>query len=67
MWTPICDRATKVIHIILPVTMLFPNAAKKSNAENSVIIRSAPDLLAKYEKNWVEHQAHSEPFTGKPN
>lgn len=45
----------------------FSKAAKKSNAENLLIIRSAPDLLANYEKNWLEHQKHSEPFTGKPN
>ena len=45
----------------------FTTAAEKSNAENLLIIKNAPDLLSKYSENWNQHQKHSEPYAGKPN
>ena len=45
----------------------FSSAAEKSNAENLIQINNAPEVLAKYSANWLEHQRHSEPYAGKPN
>ena len=38
----------------------FTQAAEKSNAENLLVIRDNPDLLAAYTKNFETHLAHSE-------
>jgi phosphatidylserine/phosphatidylglycerophosphate/cardiolipin synthase-like enzyme len=62
----------KIIIIIDGETLLtgsfnFSSAAERSNAENLLEINNAPEVLAKYSANWIEHQRHSEPYAGKPN
>jgi phosphatidylserine/phosphatidylglycerophosphate/cardiolipin synthase-like enzyme len=43
----------------------FSKAAEESNAENLLVIREAPELVAKYTQNWNRHAAHSARYQGK--
>jgi phosphatidylserine/phosphatidylglycerophosphate/cardiolipin synthase-like enzyme len=42
----------------------FTKAAEESNAENLMVLKGRSDLYAKYERNFEEHLAHSERYTG---
>ena len=42
----------------------FTKAGEEKNAENVLIIHRSV-LAEKYTKNWHEHEAHSEPYTGR--
>ncbi|MEA3187629.1 MAG: hypothetical protein QOD99_1459 [Chthoniobacter sp.] len=45
----------------------FTKAAESNNAENLLVLKDVPDLIAKYAANWQAHAEHSEPYAGKPN
>ena len=47
--------------IVITGSYNFSRAAEKSNAENLVIIESAP-IARKYQQNWQKHHQHSKPF-----
>jgi phosphatidylserine/phosphatidylglycerophosphate/cardiolipin synthase-like enzyme len=40
----------------------FTKAAESGNAENLLVIVNAPELAARYTKNWKDHLDHAEPF-----
>jgi phosphatidylserine/phosphatidylglycerophosphate/cardiolipin synthase-like enzyme len=42
----------------------FTTQAEHSNAENLLVIRD-PRLAQRYLDNWHDHEAHSEPYTGR--
>ncbi len=43
----------------------FTKAAEHSNAENLLIMKNVPDLIAKYTANWNKHLSHSESYAGR--
>lgn len=47
--------------VVLTGSFNFSKAAEESNAENLLVIRDIA-LAAKYEKNWKDHQQHSEEY-----
>ncbi|GMU22258.1 MAG: hypothetical protein AMXMBFR13_23460 [Phycisphaerae bacterium] len=47
--------------VIITGSFNFSKAAKESNAENLLVIRDQPRLMAQYLANFRQHQAHSEP------
>jgi phosphatidylserine/phosphatidylglycerophosphate/cardiolipin synthase-like enzyme len=47
--------------VVITGSYNFSRAAEKSNAENLVIIESAP-IARKYQQNWQKHHQHSKPF-----
>jgi phosphatidylserine/phosphatidylglycerophosphate/cardiolipin synthase-like enzyme len=40
----------------------FSKAAEERNAENLLLLRAQPDLVAKYAANFEKHLAHSRPY-----
>jgi hypothetical protein len=42
----------------------FTKAAEENNAEKLLVIRDDPRLMERYQANFREHQAHSEPYAG---
>src|SRR5262249_12498700 len=55
----IIDDAT-----IITGSFNFTKQAEESNAENLLVIKGNPDLVAAYKANWEKHSAHSEPYEG---
>ena len=51
-------------HIVITGSYNFTRAAEKSNAENLVIIVSAP-IAQKYLQNWQKHRKHSQHYQPK--
>lgn len=49
--------------ILLTGSFNFTHAAEHENAENLVIIKGHPDLVADYCQNFASHKAHSQPAT----
>ena len=47
--------------VVITGSYNFTRAAEKSNAENVVIIESAP-IARKYLQNWQKHRSHSQPY-----
>lgn len=50
---------------ILTGSFNFTKAAEENNAENLLVIKDDPALVAQYTANWQLHQRHSETYTGK--
>ena len=50
--------------VVLTGSFNFTKQAEDSNAENLLVFRGNPDLVAKYLANFRLHQAHSEPYDG---
>lgn len=50
--------------VVITGSYNFTRAAEKSNAENLVIIESAP-IAQKYLQNWQKHRNHSQPYVQK--
>jgi phosphatidylserine/phosphatidylglycerophosphate/cardiolipin synthase-like enzyme len=50
--------------VIITGSFNFTDNAEESNAENLLIVRNRPELVAKYLANFREHQKHSERYTG---
>jgi phosphatidylserine/phosphatidylglycerophosphate/cardiolipin synthase-like enzyme len=50
--------------IILTGSFNFTKAAEESNAENLIIIRNKPELMAAYQRNFDEHLKHAIPYEG---
>lgn len=48
--------------VLLTGSFNFTKNAEESNAENLLIIRDNPDLIARYLANFAEHHKHSEPY-----
>ena len=44
----------------------FTYSAQKRNAENVVVIRNAPAIVARYVNNWRKHAEQSMPYAGNP-
>ena len=51
--------------IVVTGSYNFTNSAEKSNAENMIILRSAP-LAQQYYKNFISHWERSYPITTAP-
>jgi len=50
--------------VVITGSFNFTRSAETSNAENLLVIRDAA-LAERYTANWLEHQAHSEPYRGR--
>lgn len=50
--------------VIITGSFNFSKAAEESNAENLLVIRDEPQLVAKYVANFRLHQQHSESYQG---
>jgi len=48
--------------VLLTGSFNFTRNAEESNAENLLIIRDNPDLIARYLANFAEHRRHSVPY-----
>ena len=48
--------------VIITGSFNFSRAAEESNAENLLVIRDHPELVAQYQANFAAHQAHSTPY-----
>jgi phosphatidylserine/phosphatidylglycerophosphate/cardiolipin synthase-like enzyme len=48
--------------VIITGSFNFSRAAEESNAENLLVIRDHPELMARYRANFAAHQAHSTPY-----
>lgn len=44
----------------------FTYSAQKRNAENVVVIRNAPAIVARYVNNWRKHAEQAIPYAGNP-
>lgn len=44
----------------------FTYSAQKRNAENVVVIRNAPTIVARYVNNWRKHAEQAIPYAGNP-
>lgn len=44
----------------------FTYSAQKRNAENVVVIRNAPAMVARYVDNWRKHAEQAMPYAGNP-
>ena len=44
----------------------FTYSAQKRNAENVVVIRNAPAIVARYVNNWRKHAEQAMPYAGNP-
>jgi phosphatidylserine/phosphatidylglycerophosphate/cardiolipin synthase-like enzyme len=51
--------------ILITGSFNFTKAAEEVNAENLLIIRESPGLLAKYVENFDQHKSHSDLYGGK--
>lgn len=51
-------------HTIITGSFNFSKKAEEDNAENLLVIHDDPDLARKYVANFIEHQKHSEVYTG---
>ena len=52
--------------MIITGSFNFSRAAEESNAENLLVIRDQPRLMAKYLESFRTHRDHSEVYTGIP-
>ena len=68
--TPLIDAKHAIAHnkvmvidgeVVLTGSFNFTKAAEQSNAENLLVIRDAA-LASKYDKNWHEHEGHSQVY-----
>jgi phosphatidylserine/phosphatidylglycerophosphate/cardiolipin synthase-like enzyme len=68
--TPLIDAKHAIAHnkvmvidgqTVVTGSFNFTKAAENSNAENLLIIRDG-SLASKYEKNWHDHEGHSEAY-----
>lgn len=48
--------------VIITGSFNFTNAAQHKNAENLLIFRNNPELVAAYFRNWKAHREHAEAF-----
>jgi phosphatidylserine/phosphatidylglycerophosphate/cardiolipin synthase-like enzyme len=48
--------------VIITGSFNFSRAAEESNAENLLVIRDQPELMARYQANFAAHAAHSAPY-----
>ncbi len=59
-----CDVASPDEARAITGSFNFTNAAQEGNAENLLVLHDSV-LAAKYEQNWRNHLAHSEPYAGR--
>ena len=50
--------------VVITGSFNFTTQAERSNAENLLVIRD-PRMAQRYLANWHDHEAHSEPYTGR--
>jgi phosphatidylserine/phosphatidylglycerophosphate/cardiolipin synthase-like enzyme len=50
--------------VVIAGSFNFTEQAERSNAENLLVIHD-PALAARYLANWHDHEAHSQPYTGR--
>ncbi len=51
-------------HVVITGSFNFTEQAEHSNAENLLVIHD-PALAERYLGNWHDHEAHSQPYTGR--
>jgi phosphatidylserine/phosphatidylglycerophosphate/cardiolipin synthase-like enzyme len=52
--------------VLITGSFNFTNQAEHENAENLLILRGVPDLVAAYRDNFFKHKAHCKPAVLKP-
>ena len=48
--------------VVITGSFNFTKGAEEKNAENLLIIKDQPDLVRKYEENYLKHRAHVEQY-----